>query len=145
MSQPLFTEQQIADLHQAYRDAVYEVYHNRKTILLFIDRLNPKLDSILEKYHGNTWALITAHNPYSQCLPPVENEQRQLKLVEIVRANNLIFLDGVGKDQNNLWTPEPSIFIVNIELEQAIAIGQEFQQNAIVWGEFGKKSKLLWL
>lgn len=145
MSRPSFTKQQIADLNQVYSDAVYEVYNNRHTIPLFVDRPNPQLDKILEKHHGTTWALITAYNPYSQCLSASENEQRQQKLIELVKAEKLTFLNGVGKDKNDLWTPEPSIFIVGIKLEKAIAMGKRFEQNAIIFGESDKKSQLLWL
>ncbi|MEM8829679.1 MAG: DUF3293 domain-containing protein [Cyanobacteria bacterium P01_G01_bin.19] len=144
-SQPQFTQKEIADLEQAYRDAVYGVYYYEQTIQLLIDRLSPKLDFILTKHHSTTWALITAHNPYSQCLSPAENQQRHQDLVELLRSHNLTFFNAIGKDKDDLWTPEQSIFIVGIELEKAISIGNKFQQNAIVVGEWGQRSKLIWL
>ena len=144
-SKPQFTEKEIADLHQAYGEAIYEVYYNGETIQLLINRLNPKLDIILEEYHCTTWALVTAFNPYSQCLSTAENQQRHQSLIELVRSQNLAFIDAVGKDQDEVWTPERSIFIMGIELQSAIALGNRFQQNAIVFGELGKLSKIGWL
>lgn len=145
MSQPLFTEKEIADLHQAYQDAIYEVYYCQKNIQLLIDLLNPELDLILEKYDCITWALITAFNPYSQCLTAAENQQRHQSLIECLRSQNLTFLDAVGKDRDGVWTAEQSVLIVGIALEKAIAIGKKFQQNAIVFGELEKISQLIWL
>ena len=144
-SKPQFTAKEIADLYSSYQDAVYEVYYGDLTIQLFIDRSNSKLDLILKKYHCTTWALITAFNPYSQCLSAAENQQRHQNLIELMRSYNLTFFDAVGKDKDSVWTPEQSIFIVGIELKQAIGVGNRFQQNAIVFGELEKASKLLWL
>ena len=144
-SKPQFTKKEIADLNSSYQNAIYEVYYGDRTIRLFIDRHNPLLDSILEQYQVTTWALITAHNPYSQCLSAEENQQRHQLLIELVRSQNLIFFDGVGKDKDGAWTPEPSLFIIGIKLKRAISIGNKFQQNAIVFGELKQASQLIWL
>ena len=144
-SKPQFTAKEIAALYSFYQDAVYEVYYGDLTIQLFIDRSNSKLDLILKRYNCNAWALITAFNPYSQCLSAAENQQRHQNLIELIRSHNLTFFDAVGKDKDGVWTPEQSIFIVGINLKQAIAIGNRFQQNAIVYGELEKRSQLVWL
>ena len=144
-SKPQFTAQEKANLDRAYRDAIYQVYCHGQIIQLFIDRFNSELDLILKKYDVTSWALITAYNPYSQCLSAAENQQRHQNLIELMRSYNLTFFDAVGKDKDSVWTPEQSIFIVGIELKQAIGVGNRFQQNAIVFGELEKASKLLWL
>ena len=144
-SKPQFTAREIADLDRAYQDAIYKVYYGDRTIQLFIDRPNSKLDSILKKYNVTSWALITAFNPYSQCLSAVENRQRHQSLMKLVQSLNLTFFDAVGKDENSVWTPEQSIFVMGIDLEQAIAIGRKFQQNAIIFGELEMRSQLVWL
>lgn len=142
---PQLTVKEKADLDRAYRDAIYEVYYRDRKIQLFIDRFNPQLDLILKKYHCSSWALITACNPYSQCLSAVENQQRHQELIELLRQFNLTFFDAVGRDKDGAWTPEQSIFVIGIELEKAIAIGNKFQQNAIVFGELAERSQLIWL
>ncbi|MGD1918886.1 MAG: DUF3293 domain-containing protein [Pleurocapsa sp.] len=171
-SKPQFTNKEIANLHQAYLEAVYEVYYcfrysdrNKayakrglestdvasqrreclQTIRLFIDRFNPELDLILKKYNCTTWTLITAFNPYSQHLSAAENLLRHQSLIEYLEPLNLNILNAVGRDKDGIWTPEQSIFVMEIELENAIAIGNKFQQNAIVFGELGTLGKLLWL
>jgi hypothetical protein len=145
MSQPRFTQQEIADLQIAYQEAIYEVYLGKETIKLFIDKHNLVLDRLLKTYDCYTWALITAHNPYSQCLSALENQQRHQSLIEFVPALNLTIFDAVGKAKNSAWTPEQSILIVGIKLAEAIALGQQFQQNAIVYGELGQSTQLIWL
>lgn len=145
MSKPQFTEKEIADLQEAYEKAIYEVYYQGETIQLSIGKHNPNLDRILKEHSCTTWALITAFNPYSQCLSAVENQQRHQNLIELARSQNMTYFDAVGKDKDGLWTPEQSIFIVGIELESAIALGNRFEQNAIVCGKLNKTVKLLWL
>ena len=144
-SKPQLTAKEKADLNRAYQDAVYEVYYYGQTIQLFIDRPNPQLDLILKKYDVTNWALITAFNPYSQCLSPAKNQQRHQKLITLVQQLNLTFFNAVGKDKDGAWIPEQSIFGIGIELKQAIAIGHKFEQNAIVLGKLCQSSKLLWL
>jgi hypothetical protein len=41
--------------------------------------------------------------------------------------------------------PEKSLLILGINKEQAIAIGNEYEQNAIVYGEVGQAAQLLLL
>ena len=142
---PQFTAREIADLDRTYQDAIYEVYYGDRTIQLFIDRPNSKLDLILKKHDVTSWALITAFNPYSQCLSATENKQRHQSLIKLVQSLNLTFFDALGKDKDGAWTPEQSIFIIGINLDRAIAIGRKFQQNAIVFGELEKRSQLVWL
>ena len=144
-SKPQFTEKEIADLQEAYQDAVYKVYYDHETIQLSIGQYNRRLDLVLEKYECTTWALMTAFNPYSQCLSAIENQQRHQDLFELVRSLGLIMFDAVGKDKDGVWTPEKSLFILNIERDQAIAIGQKLQQNAIVFGELKDAPRLVWL
>jgi len=151
MSKPQFTKKEIANLHKVYKEAIYEVFYCQSTIRLSIDAHNPKLDRLLEEYSCVTWALITAYNPYSQCLSAIENEQRHqdltkyLRWLSLKRSPNLTILDAVGKDKDGAWIPEKSVFIIGIESEDAIALGNRFEQNAIAFGELAKVSQLLWL
>jgi Protein of unknown function (DUF3293) len=145
MSQPQFTEQEIASLQMAYQEAIYEVYFGQEIIQLSIGKHNLALDGLLSKHDGSSWALITAHNPYSQSLSARENQQRHQSFREFLLTLNLTIFDAVGKDKDGVWTPELSVLIVSIELIKAIALGRKFQQNAIVYGELGKPIQLIWL
>ncbi len=119
MSKPKFTKREIANLHSSYRSAIYEVYHEEETIQLSIGQHNPNLDRLLEEYDRHTGALITAFNPYSQCLSAAENEQRHRSLIKYLEPLKLTIFDAVGKDQDGVWTPEQSVFILGVELVDA--------------------------
>ena len=142
---PQFTKAEIANLQIAYQQAIYQVYDRDCTIQLQIGKSNSQLNSLLQKYNTSTWALITAANPYSQCLSEAENQQRHELITEYLKYFNFTTIDAVGKDEAGAWTPEQSLFILNINLCDAIAIGREFQQNAIVYGKSNKAPQLIWL
>lgn len=138
-------EEEITNLDRAYRSAIYEVYTGKKTIQLSIAKNNPQIDLLLSQCDRSSWAFVTAHNPHSQCLSLAENQQRHQSLIRLLKTHDFILFDGAGKDKDGLWIPEISILILGIQLEYAIALGKQFQQNAIVYGELGKISQLLWM
>ena len=138
-------EKELAKLDRAYRSAIYQVYTKEKTIQLSIAQPNQILDLLLSQENRFTWAFVTAHNPHSQCLSVAENHQRHQSLIRFLATQDVIIFDGVGKDKDGFWTPETSILILGINLEDAISLGRKFQQNAIVYGELGKISQLLWI
>ena len=144
MSSPQFTQAQIASLQTAYKQAIYEVYNGEDTIELFIGECCPELDCIIPT-ECFSWALITACNPYSQRLSEVENRQRHQKLLEYLSGLQFTSLAGIGKDRNNVWTPEQSLLVFGLNRQGAIAIGRKFQQNAIVYGELHQPVELLWV
>ena len=144
MSQPQFTKAEIASLQTAYEQAVYEVYNGKNTIEFSIGEYCPELDRIIFTEYSS-WALITAYNPYSQCLSEAENRQRHQKLLDYLSNLQLTSLAAVGKDRKNIWIPEQSLVILGLNRQSAIAIGRKFQQNAIVYGELHQPVELLWV
>ena len=145
MEQPKFSAIEIANLHIAYQQAVYEAHCDRDKIKLYIGKRNPKLERLLKSLQAKTWALITASNPYSQCLSESENLQRHQELIEYLQPLSYSIFDAWGKDQLGDWTPEKSVLIIGIDSLQAKTIGRRFEQNAIVYGELGKPAQLQWL
>ena len=145
MSPPQFTQAQIASLQTAYEQAIYEVYNGEDTIRLSIGECCPELDRIISTEDCPGWAVITACNPYSQCLSEAENRQRHQKLLKYLSGLQFTSLSAVGKDKYDVWTPEQSLLIFGLNRPQAIAIGRKFQQNAIVYGELNQPAELLWV
>ena len=78
-------------------------------------------------------AFITAYNPHSKIMTEAKNQlfQSELKLNLLKEKYN--YIEGIGQDSKNEWPGEPSYFVLNIAKEDAIIIGKEFKQNAIVW------------
>lgn len=144
ISRQNYTIDEIAALQTAYEQAIYEVYNEGETIRLRIGDCCRKLDALMIRHNSNSYALITAYNPYSQCLSAHENQQRHQRLIEHLQQLQLTYLPAVGKDIYGIWTPEQSLCVFGDEL-QAIAIGQKFAQNAIVYGELNKPARLIWL
>ena len=142
---PQFTAAKIANLQTAYQQTIYEVYYGQQTIQLHIGEYNPQLDRLLQRHSCTTGALITSSNPYSRCLSETENQQRHQSLIEFLQPLQLTLINALGKSKNGDWTPEQSLLIVGIDLIQAIVVGRNFEQNAIVYGELGKPPELQWL
>lgn len=138
------TPDEVAILQIAYEQAIYEVYLNRKTIQFRISDRCLAIDSLISQHGVDSWALITAYNPYSQCLSERNNQQRHQKLIEQIEGLQLAYLDAAGKDPGEIWQPELSLFILGISRDIAIAIGRKFQQNAIVYGQIQQPVELIW-
>jgi hypothetical protein len=78
-------------------------------------------------------AYITACNPGSAPLNDADNHQRQLALSAELTRRGLYFLPGVGQHPSNGWPGEPSYLVFGLSLEEAMALGRDWEQNAIVW------------
>ena len=125
----------------AYKNTRYHVFNTGITIC--IDENNVLLDALLSKQDAKSWAYITAYNPFSQTFTAEANDARHRLLLQSVAAFSSF--EGEGKGADESWPPEKSLLILGISKEQAIAIGNEYEQNAIVYGEVGQAAQLLLL
>ena len=125
----------------AYKNTRYHVFNTGITIC--IDENNVLLDALLSKQDAKSWAYITAYNPFSQTFTDEANDARHRLLLQSVAAFSSF--EGEGKGADESWPPEKSLLILGISKEQAIAIGNEYEQNAIVYGEAGQAAQLLLL
>ena len=125
----------------AYKNTRYYVFNTGITIC--IDENNVLLDALLSKQDAKSWAYITAYNPFSQTFTDEANDARHRLLLQSVAAFSSF--EGEGKGADESWPPEKSLLILGITKEQAIAIGNEYEQNAIVYGEAGQAAQLLLL
>jgi hypothetical protein len=78
-------------------------------------------------------AYLTAHNPWSETLPDSENDARQTGLLRGLAQEGLHFVEGIGQHPSNGWPGEASLLIFGLSLVAAKALGQRWEQNAIVW------------
>jgi hypothetical protein len=60
-----------------------------------------------------------------------------------VLTDSYIILEGIGVGKEPTWEPELSLLIIGITNEDAILIGNEFEQNAIVIGKIYSIPELL--
>jgi hypothetical protein len=93
----------------------------------------PELARLMAERNTNCAAFITAWNPFSQQLKPEKNEQRQQELKAQLKTRGLRFIDGIGKHPSNEWPGEPSVLILNLDLESAKVLAAQYEQLAFVW------------
>jgi len=61
--------------------------------------------------------------------------QRQAQLLREVHNIGLSWVQGEGKHPSGEWEGEQSLLLLGISLDDAKALGLEWEQNAIVWSD----------
>lgn len=115
----------------SYVNTEYKVYNPPIVIKIGIE--NQALNDLVQSFNKTTWAYITAFNPFSKSLPKEENLKRHQELKIKIANYNFFEGEGIGKDIT--WEPELSFLVVGISHEEAISIGDFFEQNAIILGD----------
>jgi hypothetical protein len=126
-------------LIEAYKNTKYIVFE--PTLIIEIGKLNQEIDDIIINHNSNSWAFITAYNPFSRILTNDENRLRHDELKELTK--DYITFEGHGVGENPTWEPELSLLIIGISKDDASKIGKEFEQNAIVYGLINETPQLL--
>ncbi|WP_040778800.1 DUF3293 domain-containing protein [Calidithermus timidus] len=121
-------------LSQVYRAAVYEAGGVAFT-------LSEEPTGVI-LFGGRAFAIITAHNPGSQPLPAEENARRHRELERLLREGGYGLTPSVNRSPEGDWLEE-GFAVLGIGLEEALAVGRRFGQNAIVYGE-GERVALAW-
>lgn len=78
-----------------------------------------------------TMAILTAENPYGEKATPEENKKRNAKL-EMDLSNGQY---GYRKVLGKYGHPEKSFIVNNITLEEALRLGEKYEQESIVFGK----------
>jgi hypothetical protein len=130
-------------LFAAYRNTSFFATTPSGRLCLRVGDISRELDGLLVARGARTWAYVTAFNPGSIPLSSAENELRHERLVrEMERCGYTAFAgEGVGDDGQ--WPPERSLLILGIARDEAIRLGHEFGQRAVVYGEHGRPATLL--
>lgn len=121
-----------AELLASYERASYHVEAS-PSFILKIGRYSPELHSMYEASSKKRAAFITAYNPGSIELSNEDNKERNQRLEEKIQTLLLDYIYGESTCDESEWTGEKSFLILGIKQEEAISLGKEFGQNAIVW------------
>ena len=78
----------------------------------------------------NTIAFLTAENPQGEKASPEFNREQNKKLESDLRSMNL----GFRKIKGKFGSEENSYMVMNITRDEAVELGQMFQQEAVIWG-----------
>ncbi|HUY32625.1 MAG TPA: DUF3293 domain-containing protein [Pirellulales bacterium] len=130
------------ELSEAYRRTTYYADTPRGRLAIHIGQFDAELDRLLADHGCRAWAYLTAHNPRSQRLSADENQRRQARLERELRAGGWICFSGEGVGARGDWPPEISTLVLGVDEATATRLGEVFEQNAIVVGQFGKPAAL---
>ncbi|MGE5492870.1 MAG: DUF3293 domain-containing protein [Actinomycetota bacterium] len=133
------------DLDQAYRATTYRVFLPGGAVDLRVDAANPALAAWLREEGVDEWAVVTAANPASQPLSPRKNAERQARLEVSLLEEGFEPYAGENVADDSAWPVEESCFIPDISREEAVALAQQFGQNAVLWGEADGLPRLVWI
>jgi hypothetical protein len=133
----------VPDFEEAYRATSYLVDAPGAPIALRVDESSAELDELLERFDAQTWAFITAYNPYSEKRDPEENQRRHRRLLDEVRDRGLHSFPSRGVDDDGTWPTERGLLVLDIDRSGAVALGRELEQNAILFGTRGSKAQLV--
>jgi hypothetical protein len=133
------------ELDAAFRATSYRVFLPVGVVDLRIDQPNEVLKSWLAQSGNSMFAIITAHNPESQELDAASNAERQSQFeCELLEGNYEPYACENHPDEAGAPFEE-SCFVPDIQLEDARALAEDFEQNAIVYGGADGIPRLIWI
>ena len=105
--------------------------------------MNPLLQQLLLNNSSESWAFITACNPYSVMQNEDVNTLLNTQLERYLLEKQYLFFKGMGVGDDDSWEAEASFMVLDIRKEDAIKLGKQFKQNAIVIGVIGNSPELI--
>ncbi|WP_429551647.1 DUF3293 domain-containing protein [Paraburkholderia sp. MM5477-R1] len=132
------------DTIQAYLETHYHVRGGAPTTLK-IGETNATLADLHRAAGVESSAFITACNTFSDEQPPEVNVARQQELARVLAHRGLTYIDGIGEHPTNGWGGEASFLALGLALDDAIQLGKQHGQNAIVWSDVDAVPQLILL
>ena len=129
------------ELLDTYRNAEYVVFAD-PPVVMRVGEANPQVDELLRAEGARTAAFVTAANPRGEPRSDMENGVANAALQNFVSAAGYPHFWGEGRDPRGHWA-EPSFLVIGMYRANAEALGQLFEQNAIVFCELGKPPELI--
>jgi len=129
------------EILDGYRKAEYVVFADPH-IVMRVGEKNAQLDALVSAEGATTAAFVTAANPRGERRSDMENGVANAALQNFVAAAGYPHFWGEGRDPRGGWS-EPSFLIIGIYRANAEALGQLFEQNAIVFCELGRPAELI--
>lgn len=133
------------ELIATYKAAIYQASADTEIITLHIDQYCASLYRLLLKTGHRSAVFITAFNPRSQQQNRRKNLTSNGQLYKTLTQYSHALFNGVSSDPENKWPAEKSFLALGINLKLAKQIGQQFNQNAIVWADVAAIPRLVLL
>jgi len=131
-------------LLQAYEATAYCAELPSGRVVIRVGKVCNELDGVLLAGNFDSWAFVSAANPRSIPLPRDRNEERHRLLVRDVTQTRWRWYPGSGEPDEPGWEREPSVLILGVGIDDAIALGRQFGQMAIVFGRYRTAAALVW-
>lgn len=131
------------------KESLFKLYQNTNykidspEIYIQLDKKNSEIDLLLKKENKNSWAFLSAYNPYSILVPEEQNFANQNRLKNILKEENYSLYDGTGSSKDHSFPEEKNFLILGITLNRAIELGLEFEQTAFIYAELDSVAKLI--
>jgi hypothetical protein len=129
------------ELLDTYRNAEYVVFAD-PPVVIRVGEANPQVDELIRAEGARTAAFVTAANPRGEPRSDMENGVANAALQNFVSAAGYPHFWGEGRDPRGYFA-EPSFLVIGMYRANAEALGQLFEQNAIVFCELGKPPELI--
>lgn len=130
---------------EAYRACVYRVFLPEGLLELQVDRVCEALAEWLAARQLTSFALITAHNPAGAQLAAEKNAEQQAALECDLLEGNYEPYSAEHVAVAGDWPVEESCFVPDITREDALALAEDYGQDAIVWGQADGIPRLAWV
>jgi len=117
------------ELLQAYVDALYRV---EGTSDFKVGEYSEELARLHAAHEARHSHFITAFNPASKRLSAEENAARHAELGQKLDAMKAVHLAAAGLDPEGQWPPEPGYLVFDMADDDVLALGREYEQNAVV-------------
>ena len=131
------------NLWRAYEQTQFYVRECKPELCIRIGSHHERLDEMLHDHQCDAWSYITASNPASELLNDDENISRNRELESLLHTQGCLFYRGEGVGGDPDWPAEASFLILGISREDAMNLGRQFGQNAIVCGVLGQAAELV--
>ena len=129
---------------RAYLETDYRV-EGQPAFTLRIGAISPELAATHRAHQVQSSAFISACNPFSQRLDAASNAARHAALEQQLCQSGLESLPGVGQHPANQWPGEASLLVFGIALDAAKTLGNQWEQNAIIWNGADAKPQMILL
>jgi hypothetical protein len=125
------------NLIRAYKETHYVVDFDGEKRTLF------RVDCVpLGIAPATSVTIITAWNPGLQRPNDAQNQAANAQLEASLHARQYTFFPAVGQSADGMHT-EPSFAVLSLTEAEALALGREFGQAAVLYWD-GTQAKLLW-
>ena len=129
----------------AYLSTTYRAFIDDENQLdIIVGQANHALDQLLSSRGADSYAFITAWNPFSKTVSEEQNHTANEALKSELGQYSVYEGIGIPK-QPSKWEGEQSFLILGINRDEATRLGTKYEQNAIIYGEAGSEPVLLML